>query len=69
MFRGASVHGLRLQTDGQVSEQEDGMDARWIWRLIVEDPKLDLVAESTGTGERAPMAVLPFAAACLGHAH
>lgn len=68
MHRWPSVHGLRLQTDGQVIEQEEGMDARWVWRLIAEDPKLDLVAESTGSGERAPGAVLPFATACLDHA-
>jgi hypothetical protein len=68
MHRWASVHGLRLQTDAQVLEQEDSMDARWVWRLIAEDPKLDLVAESTGSGERSPAAVLPFATACLERA-
>ena len=68
MHRWASVHGLRLQTDGQVTELEDGMDARWIWRFIAEDPKVDLMAESTSEGERATDAVLPFATACMEHA-
>jgi hypothetical protein len=69
IHRWASVRGLRLQTDAQVSEQDDGMDARWIWRLIAEDPKIDLSAESAGSGEHSPWAVLPFATACLEHAH
>jgi hypothetical protein len=69
MHRWSSVRGLRLQTDAQVNEQEDGVDARWIWRLIAEEPKIDLTAESTASGERSPWAVLPFATACLEHAH
>ena len=68
LHRWASVRGLRLQTDAQVTELEDGLDARWIWRFIAEDPKVDLVAESIGEGERSTAAVLPFATACLEHA-
>jgi hypothetical protein len=68
MHRWASVHGLRLQTDGQITELEDTLDARWIWRLIAEDPKIDLTAESTATGERSPWALLPLARACIEHA-
>ena len=68
MHRWASVHGLRLQTDGQVNELDDRLDSRWIWRLIAEDPKFDLVADSTGEGERSTYAVLPFATACLERA-
>jgi len=60
--------GLRLQTDAQVTELEDRLDARWVWRFISEDPKFDLVAESTGEGERSTYAVLPFATACLERA-
>ena len=68
IHRWASVRGLRLQTDAQVNELEDGVDARWIWRFIAEDPKVDLVAESTGEGEHSTTAVLPFATACFEHA-
>jgi hypothetical protein len=68
IHRWASVRGLRLQTDAEVNELEDGMDARWVWRFIAEDPKVDLMAESTGEGERSTAAVLPFATACLEHA-
>ena len=69
IHRWASVRGLRLQTDAQVTELDDGLDARWIWRFIAEDPKFDLVAESNGEGERSTFAVLPFATACFEHTH
>jgi len=68
VYRWAGVRGLRLQTDAQVSEQEDGVEARWIWRLIAEDPKIDLTAESDAAGERSPWALLPLAIACIEHA-
>ena len=68
LYRWASVRGLRLQTDAQVVEGEDIVEAKWVWRLIAEDPKIELMAESTGTGERAPIALLPLASACLEHA-
>jgi len=68
LYRWASVRGLRLQTDAQVNEQDDNVDARWIWRLIAEDPKIDLAAESHASGERSPRALLPLATACIEHA-
>jgi hypothetical protein len=68
LHRWGSVRGLRLQTDAQVNEQGEEMEARWIWRLIAEDPKIDLTAESDATGERSPRALLPLAIACIEHA-
>jgi hypothetical protein len=68
LHRWPSVRGLRLQTDAQVTETEDSLDARWVWRLIAEEPKIDLAAESTATGERSTGAVLPFATACMERA-
>lgn len=68
LHRWTSVRGLRLQTDAQVTEQDDTMDARWVWRLIAEDPKIDLTAESNASGERSPRALLPLATACIEHA-
>jgi len=67
LYRWTSVRGLRLQTEGQVQRGE-AHEARWIWRFVGEDPKIDLAAESTGLGERSPAAVLPLARACLEHA-
>ena len=68
IHRWTSVKGLRLQTDAQVNEQEDGMDAKWVWRLLAEDPRIELTAESTASGERSPGALLPLATACIEHA-
>lgn len=68
LYRWLSVKGLRLQTDAQVDETDDTITARWIWRLIAEDPRIDLTAESTATGERSPWALLPLARACIEHA-
>ena len=51
LYRWMSVKGLRLQTDAQL-EDGDAVDARWIWRLTAEEPKIELVAESTADGER-----------------
>jgi hypothetical protein len=67
VVRWPSVRGLRLQTEAQL-EGGEAHQARWIWRFVGEDPKIDLAAESTGSGERSPEAVLPLARACLEHA-
>lgn len=68
LYRWPSVKGLRLQTDAQVEDGEDANDARWIWRLTAEEPKIELTAESTAEGERSPDALLPLARACIQHA-
>ena len=66
LTRWTSVKGLRLQTDAQFDE--DNSEARWIWRLVAEDPRMELSADSTGLGENGPGALLPFARACIQHA-
>jgi hypothetical protein len=68
MYRWMSVKGLRLQTDAEIREGDADSEARWIWRLTAEDPKIELSAESTELGERSPGALLPFARACIQHA-
>lgn len=67
LYRWTGVKGLRLQTDAQV-EDGNAADARWIWRLVAEEPKIELVAESAAEGERSPDALLPLARACIEHA-
>lgn len=67
LYRWRSIKGLRLQTDAQL-EEGDANEARWIWRLTAEEPRIDLVAESVSEGERSPDAVLPLARACVQHA-
>jgi hypothetical protein len=41
---------------------------RAVWRLVAEDPKLDLAADSDGLEEHAVAPMLAFARACLQHA-
>ena len=64
--RWSSVRGLRLQSDSQIDEESGAI--RSLWRMVAEDPKIELAADSTGEGERSPAALLAFATACLQHA-
>ena len=68
LYRWASVKGMRLFTDAQVADDNEQNDARWIWRLTAEDPKIELTAESTASGDRSPNALLPLARACISRA-
>jgi hypothetical protein len=68
LYRWVSVKGMRLHTDAQIDEDSESTDARWIWRLTAEDPKIELTAESMELGERSPAALLPLARACIEHA-
>jgi hypothetical protein len=56
---------LRLQTDAQLDEATDAVQA--IWRLVAEEPKVELTA-TTDTGQQSIEALLAFARACLQHA-
>ena len=66
VYRWGSVRGLRLQTDAQVDE--DSGEVRGVWRLIAEQPKMELTADSTATDELSLSALMPFAHACMEHA-
>ena len=66
LYRWPSVKALRLQTDAQLDEETG--EVRSLWRLVAEDPKLELSADSGGVGERSTSALLPFAKACIQHA-
>jgi hypothetical protein len=65
LHRWPSVRGLRLQADAQ-HDPATG-ETRSIWRLVAEDPKLELSGGSEA-GPRAIGAVLDLARACLQHA-
>jgi hypothetical protein len=65
LVRWASIHGLRLQTDAQQEEGSDEVKA--IWRLVAEDPKMELTI-SSDDGEKAIEALAAFARSCLQHA-
>jgi hypothetical protein len=65
VHRWAAVRGLRLQTDAQLDEATDTIQE--IWRMVAEDPKIELSATSE-SGARAIDGLLAFARACLMHA-
>lgn len=65
VHRWNGIRGLRLQTDAQLDEVS-GRDQA-VWRLVAEDPKIELAA-TTDTGERPIEGLLAFARACLQHA-
>jgi len=62
--RWGAIRGLRLQTDAQVDEAS-GRDQA-VWRLVAEDPKIELAATTDVDG--AIEGLLAFARACLVHA-
>ena len=65
VFRWRNVHSLRLQTDAQWDERLN--EARSLWRLVADDPKIELTADSV-TSRDGVAALLAFARACLQHA-
>lgn len=67
VLRWRNVHGLRLQTDAQLAE-ETGGEPREVWRLVAEDPKIELGAATDSPGDRPVEALLGFARACIAHA-
>lgn len=65
LIRWGSVRGLRLQTDAQQDESTGEVKA--VWRLVSEDPKMELTI-SSDDGEKAIEALAGFARACLQYA-
>ncbi len=66
VYRWRNVHSLRLQTDAQWDEEQN--ETRSLWRLVADDPKIELLADSVTGGRDAVAALLAFARACLQHA-
>ena len=66
LYRWPSVKGVRLQTEAQM-EDETG-EVKAIWRLVAEDPKIELAATTESPGVRPVEALLAFAKACIQHA-
>ena len=66
VYRWHNVQGLRLQTDATFDEANE---PRSIWRLVVQEPKVELAAEAgPEAGDRALRGLLDFARACCIHA-
>ncbi len=66
VYRWRSVRGIRLQTDAQIGEDTSQM--RSVWRMVGEDPKIELAAEASATDREAVDALLAFAHACMERA-
>ncbi len=64
--RWGSVRGLRVQTDAQIDE--DAGETRAVWRVIAEEPRIELSASHETPGDRPIEALLAFARACLKRA-
>jgi len=65
-YRWRSVRGVRLQTDAQIGADTSQMQS--IWRLVADDPRIELAANGTATDRESVDALLAFAHACLEHA-
>jgi hypothetical protein len=63
LHRWPAVRGLRLQSDAQWDD--NARTARSVWRLVAEEPKIELAAESTDTDRHSVSALLDFARACF----
>jgi hypothetical protein len=66
IYRWRSVRGVRLQTDAQIGDDTSQMQS--IWRLVAEDPKVELAATGTATDREGVDALLAFAHACMENA-
>lgn len=63
VHRWPSVRGLRLQADSQWDD--NARTARSIWRLVAEEPRIELLAESLGEDRTSSAGLLDFARACF----
>ena len=66
VVRWPSVRALRLQSDAQFDPVPER--ARAVWRLVAEDPKIELMANSEEGEPHAVAALLAFGRACLAQA-
>lgn len=62
LHRWSGIRGLRLQSDAQIDESTEVMQS--VWRLVAEEPKVELSASSDHP-ETENAAVMAFARACL----
>ncbi len=65
VFRWASVRGLRLQTEAQLNQSGEG--SQEIWRMVAEDPKIELAVNSE-QGAQELAGLVDFGRACMQHA-
>ena len=63
LYRWPAVRGMRLQSDAQWDD--NARTSRSVWRLIAEEPKIELAAESSDQDRLLVSALLDFARACF----
>jgi hypothetical protein len=63
LVRWHTVRGLRLQSDARFDPVTEEVKA--IWRLVAEEPKIELAATAQEQGDRGVSAMLDFSRACL----
>ncbi len=63
LYRWPSIRSMRLQSDAQWDD--NSKTARSVWRLIAEEPKIELAAESNEQDKSQVSALLDFARACF----
>ena len=63
LIRWASVRGIRLQADAQYDPVPERSKA--VWRLVAEEPKIELMANTEDGEPNAVPALLAFGRACL----
>ena len=63
LYRWPSLRGMRLQSDAQWDDNTK--TARSVWRLIAEEPRIELAAESSEQDRLAVSALVDFARACF----
>ena len=64
--RWVGIRGVRLQNEAQLANE--GEEARAVWHLVIDEPKVELAADSTGVAERSERGLLDFAEACVKQA-
>jgi hypothetical protein len=65
VYRWQNVQGLRMTTDAQWDDERQ--EPKQIWRLVAQDPRIELVADSK-SGDRSLAALVSFGRACLERA-
>jgi hypothetical protein len=63
LYRWPSIRGMRLQSDAQWDD--NAKTAQSLWRLIAEEPRIELAAQSTETDRHDVSALLDFARAAF----
>ena len=65
LAEGAGSYEFHVETVAHAYELNEFTTAKSVWRLIAEEPRIELFAESTETDRHEVSALLDFARACF----